>query len=57
MATEKHIYLIHNPYLGIIKVSENKAVIIWCIRLIFLGVIIYDVFKWIHEGINPFIPF
>ena len=57
MTTEKHIYLIHNPYLGIIKVSENKAVIIWCIRLIFLGVIIYDFFKWIYEGINPFIPF
>ena len=48
--------LIYNPYLGIIKVSNNKAIIIWSTRFILLGVIISDYYKWYHDGINPFIP-
>lgn len=56
LVAENGTHVMHNPYLGIIKVSKNKAIIIWSIRLILLGTIICGYFEWYRNGISPFIP-
>lgn len=55
LVTEDATHVMHNPYLGIIKVSKSKAIIIWSTRLVLLGSIICGYFEWYHNGINPFI--
>ena len=52
---ENAISVIKNPYFGIIRVSENKGVLIWCIRLIYMGVILCAYGEWYRHDVNPFI--
>lgn len=54
--TENATSVMHNPYFGIIKVSQNKSIYIWNFRFILFGLALFFYSKWYHYGINPFIP-
>lgn len=55
LASDDSDNIIPNPYLGIIKVSKKKGVLIWSIRLVLLGATLFDYANWYYYGVNPFI--
>ncbi|MDE5875854.1 MAG: hypothetical protein K2H15_09415 [Muribaculaceae bacterium] len=44
-----------SPFLGIKKVSLKYGFIAWMAQAFFLSIVIYDLLKWKHLGINPLI--
>lgn len=56
LANEDVTSIMHNPYFGIIKVSPNKGILIWSIRLFLLGSLSNAYIEWYRHGLNPFIP-
>lgn len=55
IVTESPISIIGNPYFGMLRISQNKAILIWSIRLLLLGSILLDYARWYLYGVNPFI--
>ena len=56
LVTEDATSVMHNPYFGLIKVSKNRGILVWSMRLIFLGAIFACYCEWYRNGISPFIP-
>ena len=55
MAQQDVTTTICSPFLGIKKVSMKSGFIIWMVRVMFLGVVLYDIGQWIRFGVNPLI--
>ena len=55
MAQQDVTATICSPFMGIKKVSMKSGFIIWMVRVMFLGVVLYDIGQWIRFGVNPLI--